>query len=45
MDQGLDEFWFSGRQLSSVIGVNGNVTEGSSAVVLYINIGRREELN
>lgn len=45
MDQGANQPAFSLCQLGAVTRVDGNVAEGGGAVVLNIDIGRREQLD
>lgn len=45
MDERVDETWFILSKLLAVAGVDGDIREGCSAVVLYIDIGRSEELD
>lgn len=39
VNEGLNELRLGLRKFSSVVGVNGNVTEGCGAIILNINIG------
>lgn len=45
MDQGLNQPRLGLGQSLSIGGVDRNVTEGSGAIVLYIDIGGRKQLN